>query len=235
MHLSHLPQTVLAGFFGKVDFAVVEATEVTPEGRVYLTTSIGATPTYLHCADKVLIEINRLHSPRTREMADITILPPPPHRNPIPIHNPLSRIGWPYAVVDPKKIVGIVETSEPDEVLPPAAPDPAAQRIAANVASFLLAERAAGRFPREFLPLQCGLGNVAHAVLSHLGAHPDMPPFAMYTEVFQEACFDAMRSGKLTAISATALTLNSRPPPGPLQRPPLLRPAHLPPPPGNLQ
>ena len=46
MHLSHVSQTVMSGFFGKVDFAVVEATEITPDGRVYLTTSIGASPTY---------------------------------------------------------------------------------------------------------------------------------------------------------------------------------------------
>ena len=30
MHLSHLPQTVLSAFFGKLDFAVVEATEISP-------------------------------------------------------------------------------------------------------------------------------------------------------------------------------------------------------------
>ena len=44
MHLSHLPQTVLEGFYGKIDFAVVEATEITSDGRVFLTSSIGASP-----------------------------------------------------------------------------------------------------------------------------------------------------------------------------------------------
>ncbi|MFU8770358.1 MAG: acetyl-CoA hydrolase, partial [Desulfotignum sp.] len=38
MHLSHVAQTVSAGFLGKIDVAVVEATEITPDGRVYLTT-----------------------------------------------------------------------------------------------------------------------------------------------------------------------------------------------------
>ena len=42
MHLSHVPQAVLFGFFGEIDLAVVEATEVTPDGRVFLTTSVGA-------------------------------------------------------------------------------------------------------------------------------------------------------------------------------------------------
>ena len=35
MHLSHVGQTVSAGFFGKVDVAVVEASEVTADGRVF--------------------------------------------------------------------------------------------------------------------------------------------------------------------------------------------------------
>ena len=47
MHLSHLPQAVSSGFFGKVDVAVIEAREITADGRVYLTTSIGASPTFL--------------------------------------------------------------------------------------------------------------------------------------------------------------------------------------------
>jgi len=75
MHLSHVPQTVSYGFFGKIDYAVVEATEITQDGRVFLSTSIGASPSYLKYADKVIIEINQYHSTRLREMADIMIVP----------------------------------------------------------------------------------------------------------------------------------------------------------------
>jgi acetyl-CoA hydrolase len=82
MHLSHVPQTVSFGFFGKLDLAIVEATEITPDGRVYLTTSIGSSPTYLSCAERVIIEINRYHSVRLREMADIAVVPPPPPPEP---------------------------------------------------------------------------------------------------------------------------------------------------------
>ena len=64
MHLSHVPQVLTFGFFGKMDFAVVEATEITGDGRVYLSTSVGASPTFLREAEKVIIEINRFHSPR---------------------------------------------------------------------------------------------------------------------------------------------------------------------------
>ena len=82
MHLSHVAQAVMEGFLGTIDFAVVEATEITPDGQVYLTTGIGNAPTFLQCAEKVVIELNAYHSPRLREMADILVLPPPPHRAP---------------------------------------------------------------------------------------------------------------------------------------------------------
>lgn len=208
MHLSHIPQTVAEGFFGKIDFAVVEATGVTADGRVYLSSSIGASPTFLKHASKVIIELNRSHSPRVSEMADIAILPLPPHRSPIPIYAPLDRIGWPYATVDPKKIIGVVETDLADDVAEFDAPDAASERIADNVVEFLLDEMTAGRIPREFLPLQSGVGNVANAVMECLGRNPDIPPFMMYSEVFQDSLIGLMESGKLLGASTTSLTLS---------------------------
>ena len=36
LHLSHLAQTLRYGFLGKVDVAVIEATDVTPDGEILL-------------------------------------------------------------------------------------------------------------------------------------------------------------------------------------------------------
>ena len=83
---------------------------------MFLTTSIGLSPTLLHSAKKIIVEVNHRHSPRLREMTDIALLPPPPHRLPIPILDPLAKIGVPYVQVDPARIVGIVEHSAPDGV-----------------------------------------------------------------------------------------------------------------------
>ncbi|MDH3345121.1 MAG: succinate CoA transferase [Desulfobacteraceae bacterium] len=209
MHLSHVPQTVAEGFFGRIDFAVVEGTEITSDGRVYLTTSIGASPTYLHHAERVIIELNRHQSPRLREMADIFVMPPPPHRYPIHIYEPMTRIGLPYAVVDPQKVIGIVETDEPDHVEALSAPDKITDYIAEHVVNFLLGEMHNGRIPKNFLPLQVGVGNVANGVLAALGDHPEIPPFNMYSEVFQDAMVDLMFDKKLLGASATSLTITS--------------------------
>jgi len=208
IHLSHWPQMLCAGFFGKIDVAVIEATEITSDGRVYLSTSVGASPTFLACADKVIIELNRYHSPRTREMMDVAVMPLPPYRAPIAILNPLSKIGVPYAIVDPRKVIGIVETNEPDEINILASIDDIGRRIAANVSRFLLDELAAARIPSQFLPLQSGVGNVANAVMANLGADPDIPPFTMYSEIIQDSCVEIMLAGKITGASACGMTVS---------------------------
>ncbi len=209
IHLSHLPQLIEFGFLGQIDIAVIEATEITPDGRVYLTTSIGASPTYLHHAKKVIIEINRHQSPRLREMADIYRMPLPPHRNPIPVYEPLTRIGWPYANVDPAKIIGIVENDEADHVAEFTQPDTVSDLIADHLVKFLVQEMRCGRIPPEFLPLQAGVGNICNSVMAKLGASSEFPCFKMYTEVYQDSLVDLMDSEKLLCASACALAVSS--------------------------
>ena len=74
---------------------------------------------------------------------------------------------------------------------------------------FLLDEMRSGRVPKDLLPLQAGVGNVANGVLGALGRHPDIPPFRMYSEVFQDSMFDLMFDEKLLGASATSLTITS--------------------------
>lgn len=208
MHLSHLPQAIQFGFLGNIDWAVVEAAEITSDGRIYLPTSIGASPTFLRSAEKVIIELNRYHSVRLSEMADVTIIPPPPHRSPIPIYHPLNKIGLPYASVDPKKIVAVIDNNEPDGIAPLGEADEVSRKIAHQVVDFLLDEMRSGRIPSEFLPLQAGVGNIANAVMSFLGDDPDVPDFYMYTEVFQDSLLDLMEQGHLLGASTCSLTVS---------------------------
>jgi acetyl-CoA hydrolase len=207
MHLSHVPQALIEGFFGEVDLAVVEACEVTEDGRIGLTTSVGLTPTLLQMARRVIVEVNRRHPPRLASLSDIVVLPPPPARKPIAINHPLERIGRTYVAVKPSRIVGIVEHATADDIAPFGPPTAASRSIARHVVPFLLQEMRDGRVPAEGLPLQAGVGNVANAVMAELGAAAEFPPFAMFTEVFQDSLVDLMLAGRLTGASTTALTL----------------------------
>ena len=209
MHLSHVAQMVRGGGLGTVDVAIIEATDVTHDGRVYLSTGIGNAPTFLEVADKVIIELNSYHSPRLREMADIIVLPPPPHRNPITIRDPLDRIGRRYAEVDPEKILGVVENHEEDGGLGFSPPDDVSRRISGHIATFLVGEIAAGRIPHDFLPLQSGVGNVCNAVLGDLAVADGIPPFNVYTEVLQDTMLDLIASGSVMGASTCSLTLSN--------------------------
>ena len=207
--LSHVPQTVSSGFLGKVDLAVVEATEITRDGRVFLSTSVGASPTYLKYADRVLIEVNHHHSRRLREMTDILILSAPPHRNPFPTLETMTKFGWSYAVVDPKKVIGVVETDEPDYLDPIPPPDAVSDRIAEHVIRFLFDEMHAGRIPESFLPVQMGIGGVADGVLAALGKNPYIPPFKVFNLVIHDPMIELMEQGKVLGVSASSLSLCS--------------------------
>ena len=132
------------------------------------------------------------------------MLAPPPRVDPIPIHDPLTKIGYPYAVVDPKKIIGIIETNEPDQIKPFTPMDWRAKSIADNVVRFLFGEMISGRIPREFLPLQSGVGSLANSVMAALGSNPYIPPFKMYSVTFQDSLVDLMEKGKLVGASAAA-------------------------------
>jgi acyl-CoA hydrolase len=115
----------------------------------------------------------------------------------------------PYAKVDPRKVIGVVENDEPDHVDGFSLADETGRQIAQHVVQFLLDEMRCGRVPKDFLPLQAGVGNVANSVLGELGRHPDIPPFKMYSEVFQDAMVDLMFEQKLLGASATSLTITS--------------------------
>ena len=183
MHLSQLPQYVRYGFLGKVHWAIVEACDITPGGGIVLSTSVGATNTFLNQADKVLIELNRAHSPELLGMHDIFEPEDPPTRSEIPIYGVRDRIGSPIVIVPKEKIVGIVETNLPDEAGGFDQSNACTTSIGQNVAEFLVSEMHAGRIPKTFLPLQSGVGNIANCVLEALGEHPEIPAFEMYTEV----------------------------------------------------
>ena len=210
MHLSTLPQNVRYGFFGPVHWAVVEASDITAGGGVVLSSSVGASPTYLSRAQKVIIELNAHHPSALLGMHDIFEPRDPPTRQELHIFHPSDRIGGPICVVDPKKIVGVVLTDKPDQSDEFAPESEVTRRIGHQITEFLAGEMRAGRLPRSFLPLQSGVGNIGNSVLAALGASSEIPPFEMYTEVLQDSAVPLLENGRIKFASTTALTLSHK-------------------------
>ncbi len=209
MHLSSLAPHLRFGFMPRPNIAVIEACDVTPYGEIYLTSSVGISPTVAHLADKIIIELNHNHPKELRGFHDIFEPLDPPHRLPLSLMTPSDRMGVPYIKVDPKKIVGIVETWRDDEVGGFAPTDDVTDSIGKNVANFLANEIKTGRVPKEFLPIQSGVGNIANAVMASLGTNDDIPTFEMYTEVIQDSVIELLRSGKIRFASGCSLTVTT--------------------------
>ncbi len=207
-HLSEMAQEVRYGFYGKIDYAIIEAADINDNGEVILGTGVGNVPTYAALADKIFIELNDKLPKGLYGMHDIYLPLDPPYRREIPIYKANDRIGSPVLKIDPKKVIGVVKTSSYDGVKSFTAVDETSSRIGANVVEFLVREYRSGRLPKEFLPLQSGVGNVANAVLYGLADNKELPSFMMYTEVIQDAVLELMKVGKCTFASTCSMTFS---------------------------
>ena len=209
-HLSEMAQEMRYGFYGKMDYAIIEAADVTPDGEIILGCGVGNVATYATLADKIFIELNRKLPHSLLGMHDVYTPLDPPRRREIPIYSPSDRAGSPILKVDPRKIVGVVTTDSYDGVKPFTAVDEVSKQIGGNVVSFLVSEYESGRLPKEFLPLQSGVGNVANAVLYDLGESTRLPNFQMYTEVIQDAVLELLKKGKCTFASTCSMTFSDQ-------------------------
>lgn len=208
LHLSTLAQDLRYGFYGQVDVAIIEASDVTDDGKIVPTCGVGIAPTIVGMARLVIVELNRWHPKALRGIHDLVDLQDPPHRKEINITNVRSRIGKEYIQADPAKIV-VVETNVPNDGGCFSPVDEVTSKIGENAASFLVNEMRKGTIPSSFLPIQSGVGNIANAVLSAMGNNKDIPDFEIYTEVIQDAVIDLLEEGRVTFASGGTLTVSN--------------------------
>src|SRR3974390_1107436 len=208
IHLSHVAQFMEYGFLGKLNVALIEVAAVLEDGRLLPSSSIGNNKTWIDQAERVILEVNSWQPLALEGMHDIYYgLQPPPNRGPIPLTHTGQRIGSPYLEVPPEKVIAVALPDSPDRNSPFKAPDQASKRIAGHILEFLAWEVKKGRMPETLLPLQSGVGNIANAVLFGLEEGP-FEGLTSYTEVVQDGMISLLKSGKLTAASATAFSLS---------------------------
>jgi succinyl-CoA:acetate CoA-transferase len=206
-HLSRVAPWTRAGFFGKIDVAIIEAALVRSDGGLVPTFAIGNAQTWLDLADKVIIEINTWHTPQIEGLHDIWDATIPDTAATLArITTPGTRVGQAALQVDPDKVAAVVFTHEPEQSVT-FREDKDAAAIAGHILDFLQNEVARGRLPRALPPLQSGVGNIANAVMGGLADAP-FENLTAYTEVIQDGMLDMLRSGRMTAISGAALYLS---------------------------
>ena len=207
MHLSHVGQMVRWGFLAKPTVALVEAVDVTDDGRIYLSASGGASASYLQTAERILIELNSFYGHGLKGYHDVYIPEDMPNRQTIPLLHTGDRIGTDYVQVDPSRIKAIVATNLADRTAVFREPDQDSKTIAAHILAFLKREKQLGRLHGD-QPYQSGVGNVANAVLGSMAADPSQPPVSVYTEVMQDSVVELLLHDKLVVASGAAMTLS---------------------------
>lgn len=206
LHLSEAADLARSGFMGgKIDVAIVEACAITEDGDIVPTTSVGNAADYVSAADIVIVEINTSQPVELEGMHDIYVPLDPPERLPIPIVKVNDRIGTPYIPCRPEKIKYIVACDIKDNTPPLAEIDEAARTMSQYMIEFLNHEVKLGRLPKNLLPIECGVGNVANAVIAGF-ADSELADLEVYTEVIQDGMLDLIDAGKLNFASGTAIS-----------------------------
>lgn len=195
---------------GKIDFALVEAVDLTPDGRLYLSKAVGTTPSALARADKVIVEINRSVPRRVAELHDIAAESATDPHSPLPLGHPMGRSGALFASVDPRKIVGVVETDEADPASVARSSVEAGERIVESVCELIANERLGGRLSSGLMSFQTGPGPLSDAVLSRMVELAGFPRFYVYGAVIRDSIIDCLKAGRMLGASATALMLGER-------------------------
>ena len=207
MHLSQSGQAMDYGFLPPIDMAVVEVLAVTETGDLIPSIAVGNTAAVVKNAKQVLVEIAMKKPLELEGMHDIYFNEKPPKRKAIPIEDAADRIGSTAIPCGWDKICGIVLSEEEDHTRPFVEPDAVSVKISRHIIRFLEQEIRAGRMPKELLPLQSGIGNVANAVLAGLKEGP-FTHLCAYTEIVQDGMLELMECGKLDFASATCLSLS---------------------------
>jgi len=209
MHLGHVAERLRRGYYGTIDWAFIEVSDLV-EGedvcKAYLTTASGIVPTIVRLAKRIMIELNHFHNPNSKHLHDVYECKEYPNRGPIPLLTVGGRIGTDYVEIDPKKIVGVVESNIPEEARAFKAVNAETQAIGENVVDFFLRDIKAGHIPSCMFPIQSGVGTTGNAVLEAIGTCQGLPPLEVYSEVVQDAVIDLIEQGRVTQASCTAMT-----------------------------
>ena len=212
MHLGHMAERLRRGFYGDIDWAIIEVSAiewVLGRMRIYLTTAGGIVPTIVRLAKRIILELNTFHDPRVRHLHDVYECMEYPHRKPIPLMRVADRIGTDFIEVDPTKVAGVVECHIPEEARSFKALTPETEAIGEHVVDFFLSDIRAGHIPPSMFPIQSGVGVTGNAVMQAIGRTGELPRLEVFSEVVQDSIIDLMLADKVAHASVAALTVSN--------------------------
>ncbi len=199
-HLSQLAEKLENGFFGKIDFAILECCKINADGGIVPSLSGNIAQTILRCAENVLIEINTNIPLEAEGFHDFPFL-----GSTLP-KDMMERAGESVVRCDVDKIAGVVFTDEPLKSAGFPDTNEIFSKISENIVRLLYGEISANRLPEQFT-FQSGMGVVANAVIIGL-TKQGFTGLKMYTELLTQAAFDALRAGAISAVATNSVDLD---------------------------
>jgi succinyl-CoA:acetate CoA-transferase len=207
-HVSQFGDELRFGRGLEVDVAIIEAIAV-GEDWFIPSTSIGHVLSLVRVADQLVFEVNHAQPLELQSVHDVYERAAPPDREPIPIAEPIERIGETRIEFDAEKLGAVVEAERADDPYSFREPTETDLMIAENLGEFLANEVTTNPLLEETVSLQFGVGSLGNALM---GALSDIDvgdrKLIYFGEVFQDGLLDMLDSGALDGVSATSLALS---------------------------
>ena len=206
-HLSQVPTEVRQGYYGDVDAAVIEAVAA-GDGWFVPSTVVGATPTYVEKADRLVIEVNRKQPLELQRLHDVyeTRL-----TETVPLETPGQRIGGPRIEFDSDKPVDVVETAQPVPAYPFGDVTGDEHRIVERLKGFVQDEVDTNRLIEEsgIVSFEMGVGTLGNAAAASLKGveFGDIEPY-YFAEVLQDGVLDLIDEGVIQDASSMSMVLS---------------------------
>ncbi|WP_265110069.1 acetyl-CoA hydrolase/transferase C-terminal domain-containing protein [Halosolutus halophilus] len=213
-HFSSISRTVQQdvftpefGFDGPT-VAIVEAVAV-DDDRFVPTTAIGAIPTFVEHADRVIVEVNEAVPLAVGEFHDV-YRPGTPPRDPIPLSAPDDRLGDRYVEL-PDGPDAVVRSDQPPMPYPFRDLTGDEREIADATVDFLKREVERNPAFEDRLTVEVGVGTLGDEIMRRLdGLAAPGRELAYYGEVIQDGLLELLADGTLEAASGTGIVISQK-------------------------
>lgn len=201
VHLGQFADKIRKGYYGKVDYAIIECMQINEDGGLVPTLSAGIVNALVQCAEKVIVEVNEAVP---LELVGIHDFGDDPS---VTLTGMTDRMGEHFLPCPFEKIAAIVMTDIDDKHGAFRGTNELYSSMAHNVVSCLRHDIETGRLPENFT-LQVGTGGVANAVLLGL-KEGGFTNLNMFTEVLTDSALDFIENGVFNNVTTTCLDVSA--------------------------
>lgn len=201
--MNKMPRWINSGVFGDIDYYVLEAVDITDDGRIYFSSGLGLVQTFIENASKIIIELNESQPKFLKQIQDCFVVD---WKKPIPLTDVSERIGENGLRVPFEKIEAIVLSKELDDTSVIKEIPLNHKLIAKNLFDFLSGEMRRQNW-KKLPPIQTGFGNLANSIVREFN-NSDFTNIRFFAGHLQDANIELLINGKADFATASSIQIN---------------------------